>query len=266
MSAESPIDRTDHTRRTREAYDRLAPVWSATTDEGPFNGLLERPALRSLIPSPLAGRTILDAGCGSGGQAEWLLEHGADVIGVDLSPAMVEQARVRCAGRGRFVVADLAEPLPLEAQSVDGITCSLALHYLEDWAVALTSFAQVLRAGGWVVLSLDHPLARPLPAQRGSYFDTELVCDTWTKADVEVTQWFWRRPLAAVVDAFAEHGFLLERVAEARPSEDAVARFPDELSDLVGQPSFIVYRLRLSTSIGSVPRKRRDSDEYPTQW
>jgi SAM-dependent methyltransferase len=250
MSAEAPFEHVDHVRRTREAYDQLAPVWSATTDEGPFNGCLERPALRSLIPLPLAGRTILEAGCGSGAQAEWLLDQGADVIGVDLSPAMVEQASARCAGRGRFFVADLAEPLPLDARSVDGITCSLALHYLEDWAVPLSSFAEGLRTGGWVVLSLDHPLARPLPSQRGTYFDTELVADTWTKADVEVTQWFWRRPLAAVVDAFAENGFLVERVAEARPSEDAVARFPDDLSDLVSRPSFIVYRLRLSTTSG----------------
>ncbi|SKG00847.1 Putative methyltransferase [Mycobacteroides abscessus subsp. bolletii] len=54
-------------------------MWSATTDDGPFNGLLERPALRSLIPRPLAGRSVLDAGCGSGAQCAWLLGEGADV-------------------------------------------------------------------------------------------------------------------------------------------------------------------------------------------
>lgn len=54
--------------QTRDAYDRLAPVWSATTDDGPFNGGLERPALQMLIPRPLSGSTVLDAGCGSGGQ------------------------------------------------------------------------------------------------------------------------------------------------------------------------------------------------------
>jgi SAM-dependent methyltransferase len=245
VTAELPANQADHTRRTREAYDRLAPVWAETTDDGPFNGWLERPALRSLVPSPLSGRTILDAGCGSGAQAQWLLEQGADVIGLDVSPAMVEQARRRCAGRGRFVVADMAEPLPFDPGSVDGITCSLALHYLEDWAVPLSSFARLLRPGGWVVLSLDHPFARPLPSQRGGYFDTELVSDTWVKADVEVTQYFWRRPLSGVIDAFADHGLLVERVAEAQPSAEGVRRFPDELRSIVGVPSFIVYRLRL---------------------
>lgn len=250
MSADSPIDRADHTRRTRAAYDQLASVWSATTDDGPFNGWLERPALQSLIPSDLRGLTILDAGCGSGALAEWLLEHGADVIGIDLSPAMVEEAKRRCKGRGRFLVADLAESLPLEPQSVDGITCSLALHYLEDWNVALTSFAHVLRVAGWVVLSLDHPFGPPLPSQHGGYFDTELVSDTWRKADVEVTQWFWRRPLSAVVGAFAQHGFVVERVVEPQPTEQALARFPDELAKAVGVPWFIVYGLRLRSALG----------------
>lgn len=244
MPSESPSSQADHTRRTREAYDRLAAVWAQETDDGPFNGWLERPALRSLIPTPLSGLAVLDAGCGSGAQAEWLLDQGAEVIGVDLSPAMVEEAQRRCAGRGRFFVADFADPLPLDPDSVDGITCSLALHYLEDWSAALRSFAGVLRPGGWLVVSVDHPFARPLPSQHGGYFETELVSDTWIKADVEVTQWFWRRPLSAVVDAFADEGFLLERVAEAQPSPEALALF-DELSVVDGVPCFIVYRLRL---------------------
>jgi len=78
-------DDAKHRARTREAYDLLAPVWSATTDDGPFNGGLERPALRELVPQPV-GATVLDAGCGSGAQCAWLLDQGADVIGVDLSP------------------------------------------------------------------------------------------------------------------------------------------------------------------------------------
>jgi hypothetical protein len=66
------MDHAEQARVTREAYDRLAPVWSRTTDKGPFNGLLERPAVRSLVPRPIRGASILDAGCGSGSQCEWL--------------------------------------------------------------------------------------------------------------------------------------------------------------------------------------------------
>ena len=245
MPADVPANQAEHTLRTREAYDRLAAVWSSTTDDGPFNGLLERPALKALVPGDLTGAAVLDAGCGSGAQAQWLLEQGADVVAVDVSPRMIEEAERRCAGRGRFLVADLAEPLPLEPRSLDGITCSLALHYVADWSVPLRSFASALRPGGWAVISLDHPFGPATSSQRGGYFDTELVSDTWSKGDVEVTQHFWRRPLAAVFGAFADAGFMVDRVAEPRPSAEALRLFPDELGDFAGVPLFIVYRLWL---------------------
>ena len=245
MNSEA-MDPAEHTRHTREVYDLLAPVWSATTDTGPWNAQLERPALRGLVPRPLRGASVLDAGCGSGAQCEWLLAEGADVTGIDLSPAMVGQTRLRCAERGRFEVADLAEPLAFEPGSFDGVTCSLALHYLKDWDVPLASFARVLRPGGWLVLSLDHPFGPPLPGQQGGYFDTELVSDTWVKAGVQVTQHFWRRPLGVIMDAFAAAGFVLERVAEPQPTAEGLRQFPDELTSVVGVPTFIVYRLRLT--------------------
>ncbi len=238
------INQSEHSFRTQDAYDRLAPVWSATTDDGPFNGWLERPALRSLVPRSLDGLTVVDAGCGTGAQCEWLLSQGADVIGIDLSAAMVAEAETRCAGRGRFFQADLAQPLDLAPRSVDGVTSSLVLHYLRDWQTPLRSFARILRPGGWLVLSLDHPFAPALAGQRGAYFDTELVSDTWTKADVEVTQHFWRRPLATTMAEFAAAGFVIDAIAEARPSSEALQRFPAELGPVRDVPSFIVYRLR----------------------
>lgn len=244
MTSGIPGSQAEHTRQARAAYDELAGVWSATTDDGPWNGHLERPALRALVPGPLDGAAVLDAGCGSGAQAEWLAGQGAQVTGIDISPRMIEEARRRCGGRGRFLVADLAEPLPLAPRSLDGITCSLALHHIADWSVPLGSFAAALRPGGWAVISLDHPFG-PGPERRGGYFDTELVSDTWRKGDVKVTQHFWRRPLAAVLGEFADAGFVVDRVAEPQPSPEALRLFPAELGPVVGMPNFIVYRLWL---------------------
>jgi SAM-dependent methyltransferase len=248
VTTDGPDNQAEHTLQTREAYDRLAAVWSSTTDEGPFNGLLERPAIRELVPGDLHGATVLDAGCGSGAQAEWLLDQGADVVAIDVSPRMVEEAERRCGGRGRFLVADLAWPLPFEPRSLDGITCSLALHYVADWSVPLQSFASALRPGGWAVISLDHPFGPRTPQQRGSYFDTELVSDTWRKADVEVTQQFWRRPLAAVLGSFADAGFTVDRVAEPQPSAEALRQ-----SRTISGP-WPQYRCSSFTGCGFRPR------------
>jgi hypothetical protein len=76
--------------------------------------------------------------------------------------------------------------------------------------------------------------------------DTELVSDSWRKADVEVLQRFWKRPLSAVSDAFADAGFVIDRIAEPQPSVEALERYPDDLAQFVGVPIFIVYRLKLA--------------------
>jgi hypothetical protein len=71
------------------------------------------------------------------------------------------------------------------------------------------------------------------------------VSDTWRKADVEVSQQFWRRPLGAVLGAFVDVGFVVDCVVEPQPSDEALRLFPDDLTGLVGVPVFIVYRLWL---------------------
>ena len=191
---------------TTDAYDRLAGVWAADTESNLWNEHLERPAVRSLLPPDLRGLSILDAGCAGGSHASWMLERGAQVTGVDLSAEMVRAAMTRTGGRGRFVVADLAEPLPLDDNHFDGIVCSLTLHYLRDLDVPLGSFASVLRPGGWLILSSDHPGGPWKGSPRPDYFATELLTDRWTKAGVTVEQSFWRRPLQDTVEALARAG------------------------------------------------------------
>ena len=78
------------------------------------------------------------------------------------------------------------------------------------------------------MLSSDHPSGPRLPGQRGGYFDRELVTDRWVKDGVDVVQHFWRRPLSQTVDAFADAGFVVDRIAEPQPSAEALARFPDD--------------------------------------
>ena len=79
---------------TLAAYERLADVWD-DTDDNLWNEALERATVRRLLPTPLGGRRVLDAGCASGAHAAWLADQGCRVIGFDLSPRMVAQARAR---------------------------------------------------------------------------------------------------------------------------------------------------------------------------
>ena len=80
---------------------------------------------------------------------------------------------------------------------------------------------------------------------------------------MEVTQFFWRRPLGAVVRQFAAAGFVIEDVAEARPSSEALMRFPHELAVVADVPSFIAYRLRLRRPAFAVSERAAAPGGHP---
>ncbi len=102
---------------------------------------------------------LLDAGCGSGGNLEWLRGLGFRALGFDLSP---EGARF-CHKRGLrdTVVADVNR-LPYGTGSFDGIICCNLFESAEvDEPAALAELSRVLRPGGFALLTLS---ARAVPA------------------------------------------------------------------------------------------------------
>ena len=105
----------------------------------------------------LAGRepgVALDAACGTGRFAEFLVRSGHEVIGVDVSPEMLGYARRRAPG-AEFCLAPL-DQLPLPDDSVDVIVCTLALVHVPRLQPVLAEFARVLRPGGDLVISDIH--------------------------------------------------------------------------------------------------------------
>jgi 2-polyprenyl-3-methyl-5-hydroxy-6-metoxy-1,4-benzoquinol methylase len=84
----------------REVYDRLADAYAARAPTKPHNAFYERPATLSLL-GDVAGKRVLDAGCGPGIYAEELVARGAEVVGFDASGRMVELARKRLRGGWR---------------------------------------------------------------------------------------------------------------------------------------------------------------------
>lgn len=233
-----------------DAYAPFAPVWAEATDQNLWNELLERRLVRSLLPRNVAGTRVLDAGCAAGTHAAWLADRGCEVIGIDASPAMIEAARARHRDVASFQVADFGRTLPFSDRSFDGILSSLALHHLRDIGVPLAEFARLLRRDGWLIVTLDHPASPYGGRSRPDYFATELMTQTWCHAGVASKVSFWRRPLGAVIDAFADSGFLIERIKEAQVEGEALRRFPGEAPRIEGKPTFIAYKAVLD------PRRR----------
>src|SRR5260221_5817679 len=174
-------------------YDQLAEAFAARVDTRAYNAHYERPATLSLLP-PVAGQHVLDAGCGPGAYCDWLAAHGASVVGIDSSPKMVALARRRLGARADIRQGDLGQPLSdLASGAFDGVLSALVLDYVRDWAQVLGEFHRVLRPGGWLVFSVDHPFDQFYDHPNGGdYFATETLERRWywseMKGPVIVTQ------------------------------------------------------------------------------
>ena len=97
----------------------------------------------------------LDAACGTGRHAALLDRLGWKVIGVDVTPAMLERARTKVPS-GEFHLGRL-EGLPIGDGSVDLVVCALALTHIEDLAPVFAEFARVLRPAGRLITTDLHP-------------------------------------------------------------------------------------------------------------
>ena len=200
------------------AYEQLADAYASRIGTKAHNAFYERPATLALLP-PVMERRVLDAGCGPGVYAEWLVEQGAEVVGVDVSPRMLELARRRLGERVTLHQADLGAPLDFfDAASFDVIVSALVLDYVEDWGPLFREFFRLLRHPGHLIFSVGHPFDEFFDHHpSGNYFDVERVEMTWRGFGDPVTVPYFRRPLGAMLDPLLAAGFLLDRLVEPRP-------------------------------------------------
>jgi SAM-dependent methyltransferase len=202
---------------TATDYDSFAAAYSAENESNLFNAYYERPAMLGLA-GDVSGRRILDAGCGSGPLSAALRDAGAVVTGFDASTAMVELARQRLGEDADVHVADLGEPLPFADAEFDDIVASLVLHYLEDWAGPLAELRRVLKPGGRLIVSVNHPIIFPVGYPKADYFAVTKYSEDYTFSGQTVWLTFWHRPLHAMTDAFAAAGFRVAVVSEPPPA------------------------------------------------
>jgi SAM-dependent methyltransferase len=136
----------------RRTFDGLAAQWDP---HRPVDHL--GPALARIEEAP---RRILDLGTGTGRAAAALARRwpGAEVLGVDLSPEMIEQARTHVptelASRVRFEVADAAQ-LPYDDGAFDLVVLANMIPFFDE-------LARVVASGGHVVIGFSSGAATPI--------------------------------------------------------------------------------------------------------
>ncbi len=148
--APAPIDHVP----AREGYDRWSEIYDS--DDNPLVKL-EEPHMRNLL-GDVRGKATLDLGCGTGRHATWLADVGANVTAVDFSAGMLDKAKAKPgADRVRFMVHDLATPLPVPAATFDRVACGLVLDHITDLPAFFGEVRRLLKPDGWAVLSTVHP-------------------------------------------------------------------------------------------------------------
>ncbi|GHD04877.1 class I SAM-dependent methyltransferase [Zhihengliuella salsuginis] len=223
-------------------YDSFAEAYVAENETSILNAYYERPAMLDLA-GDVAGRRILDAGCGAGPLSEALRERGAEVAGFDASAAMIELARQRLGQGADLRVADLGDPLPYVDGEFDDVVASLVLHYLRDWGPPLAELHRVLAPGGRLILSVNHPFAFHL-STGGSYFPVAEWPMEVELAGHQAVLNTWHRPLQAMTEAFSAAGFRIASVSEPPIAPDTPeARVESELGGRRRFVSFIFFVL-----------------------
>jgi ubiquinone/menaquinone biosynthesis C-methylase UbiE len=232
-----------------DAYEQLADAYSARVDTKDYNAHYEWPAMISLMPD-VGGQRALDAACGPGRYAEWLVDNGAEVTAFDVSPRMLANARKRLGTRVRIERADLSQPLTfLPEAAFDLVICALALDYVRDWRATLGEFRRVLSRSGLLILSVEHPLSDYSLMAADDYFQTELVEYTFRQFGAPVIVPTYRRPLMDIFNTLSESGFCIDRVVEPLPTAEFKEQNPGDYEELLRRPSFLCVRAR-TNSIG----------------
>jgi SAM-dependent methyltransferase len=112
------------------------------------------PVYRHVLERVPVGRhtAVLDVGCGAGRYGRMAADRGAQVSGLDATPALVEIARKRIPD-GDFRVGDMEE-LPWDADSFDVVTGFNSFFIAADMASALREARRVARPGGFVAMTV----------------------------------------------------------------------------------------------------------------
>jgi 2-polyprenyl-6-hydroxyphenyl methylase/3-demethylubiquinone-9 3-methyltransferase len=146
-------------------------------------------ALRRAL-EPLAGRRVLDLGCGKGRFAAHLEEGGAEVVGLDLSAAMLASATGLARVRGS------ASRLPFAVATFDAVIAVEVFEHLADLRGVLREVRRVLRPGGVVAIIDKNAGAmnalRPwLPALAVKWLDQKRGLWMYPNGGIVREHWFW---------------------------------------------------------------------------
>jgi ubiquinone/menaquinone biosynthesis C-methylase UbiE len=197
----------------------------------------------------VAGKRVIEVGCGGGQNAVALTRWGATCVGVDPSPAQLAHARQLALAHGLEIQFSAAVAEDLGAfpdDSFDITISSYAFDYVTDLRLAYGEAWRVLKPGGLFVFCLSHPWFQAVGWHLAGDPDEPEIGDYAAWPAVEEWDWTYGddtstsvsgsmrghlRTVAQIVNDLLEAGFALERLVE-QSMEDVAQATPEELARL----------------------------------
>ena len=139
-------------------------------------GAGEWETLRKLLPD-FKDKRVLDLGCGYGWHCIYAMEHGASsVVGVDISHKMLEVAKEKTHFPQVEYKCCAIEDVEFPEESFDVILSSLAFHYVADYEILVKKIYRILKSGGKLVFTVEHPDLLPMEHKTGIITKKEKYC------------------------------------------------------------------------------------------
>jgi SAM-dependent methyltransferase len=198
------------------AWDRAAAryqkEYDPPVDSVPFGPLMPADGELRLLP-PYAGKRVVDLGCGAGQAAvAFALSGAARTIAVDASPEQIAAARRRAEKDGAkvdFRHHELTETAFATADSIDLVFSVATLDYVEDLGRVLRAAHRLLKMGGHLVFTLEHPAALAGDGPRGYGDPGPLKLERYGEQFL-----VYPRTMAETLAAVTKEGFRLDGLAE----------------------------------------------------
>jgi SAM-dependent methyltransferase len=230
----------DHVAANREAWNEAADEYQTTNApqirEQAFTGdiawgLWAFPESRLQILGDVAGRDVLEFGCGGAQWSTALARRGARVVGFDLSDRQLDHARRLMQETGvRFpLVQASGEELPFRDESFDVVFADHGAFSFADPQRTIPEAARVLRPGGLLafsIVSIIYDIAAPIEADHASdrlvydYFGFRSLTDENGMVEFNLPYGEWIR-------LFRRSGLVIEDLIEPRPETDATSTYRD---------------------------------------
>ena len=215
---------------TRDGYDRWAEIYD--DEDNPLIRLEERCLPAAL--GDLRGLLVVDLGCGTGRHAIAAAASGALVTAVDFSEPMLARARAKPGAEAvRFVVHDVARPLPFDDAAFDVVLCCLVLEHIADVDGFFREVRRIRRPAGRAVLTAMHPamMLRGITAR---------FADPATGRDVRPRS--YANQISDYVMAATRAGLRFEHLSE-HPVDEELAACSPRARRYLGWPLLVVMRL-----------------------